>query len=89
MLDRESRPEYNLTVRVADGYLNNITRVEIRIDDVNDNSPVFQASIIHIDVQEGLNTSVPVSIYNVTATDADEGENGFVTYFTNDTGKRG
>ena len=89
MLDRESRQEYNLTIRVADGYLSNITHVEIRIDDVNDNSPVFKDSVVHIDVQEGLNTSAPVSIYNVTATDADEGENGFVTYFTNDTGKRG
>ncbi|XP_019635222.1 PREDICTED: cadherin-related family member 1-like [Branchiostoma belcheri] len=51
----------------------------IFITDANDNSPVFQGIPYEVDVDE--NDMTQTSIFRVTATDADQGIGGTVSYF--------
>lgn len=80
-LDRESRHEYHLVIYAVDGgspIRTGSVNVNISITDQNDNSPVFLDKEYNITVQE--NTPVNTSILVVTATDADSGDNGLVSY---------
>uniref|UniRef100_A0A8C7DLN5 FAT atypical cadherin 1 n=1 Tax=Oncorhynchus kisutch TaxID=8019 RepID=A0A8C7DLN5_ONCKI len=54
------------------------TRVVINVIDVNNNAPVFQQPSYRGNVNE--NVPVGTSILTVSASDMDEGENGYVTY---------
>lgn len=54
------------------------TRVVINVIDVNNNAPVFQQPTYKGNVNE--NVPVGTSILTVSASDMDEGENGYVTY---------
>ena len=80
-LDRETRKEYHLVIYAVDGgdpIRTGSVNVNITITDQNDNAPVFSQSEYNITVQE--NSQVNTSILVVTATDADAGENGLVSY---------
>ena len=80
-LDRESRSEYHLVIYAVDGGFpvrTGSVNVNITITDQNDNPPVFSEMEYNITVQE--NSPVNSSILVVTATDADSGENGQVSY---------
>ncbi|TRY83135.1 hypothetical protein DNTS_020651, partial [Danionella cerebrum] len=52
--------------------------VEIKVEDANNNSPVFDASFYEVVVNESL--PVGTVILTVSAVDADKGENGCITY---------
>uniref|UniRef100_A0AAZ3SHU6 Protocadherin-16 n=1 Tax=Oncorhynchus tshawytscha TaxID=74940 RepID=A0AAZ3SHU6_ONCTS len=81
-LDRELRAGYNLEVVALDHgspALSSTATVEVKVLDVNDNSPAFSSSSYTIDVSE--DAAQGTTVLEVTATDADEGENGKVLYF--------
>ncbi|CAH1246628.1 CDH23 [Branchiostoma lanceolatum] len=79
-LDREQTDEYQITVTVSDGTNPQVQQTPtIFITDANDNSPVFQGIPYQVDVNE--NDIQQTSIFRVTATDADQGIGGTVSYF--------
>ncbi|XP_053383201.1 protocadherin Fat 4-like [Mercenaria mercenaria] len=82
-LDREKTDRYVFAVQVRDGRIPERTAfssVEITINDVNDNSPVFMNENITISV---LENSTVFTHTNVTATDIDEGLNAEISYTLN------
>ncbi|XP_026227263.1 protocadherin-16-like isoform X2 [Anabas testudineus] len=81
-LDRERRAKYTLEVVAADRGsppLSTTVTVEIKVLDVNDNSPVFSKTSYSVEVSEDAREGTQV--LQVSATDADEGQNGEVLYF--------
>ncbi|XP_078692357.1 cadherin-related family member 1-like [Branchiostoma floridae x Branchiostoma belcheri] len=82
-LDRELTDEYVIIVTVSDG-TNPVVQQNptIFITDANDNSPVFQGIPYEVTVNE--NDMQQTSIFRVTATDADQGIAGTVSYFLED-----
>src|SRR5699024_3343832 len=82
-LDRERQSKYTLVVR-AQHEINRIatTMVHLEVKDDNDNYPVFRNltpdAVVQLSVAENKpNGSI---IYRAEATDADFGNNGYVTY---------
>lgn len=85
-LDRETVPFYQLNISVSDGGVPTrygYQTVNVTILDVNDNPPVFA----HTDYSAWLNESAPPGTFalQVSATDADLGENGRITYYLPET----
>ncbi|XP_014247424.1 protein dachsous [Cimex lectularius] len=83
-LDRETTSEYSLVIQALDGGnppLSGSMTVNITIQDVNDNQPIFNQSRYFATVPE--NATVGTSILQVFATDTDAGENGEVEYSIN------
>uniref|UniRef100_A0AAR2JL72 Protocadherin-16 n=1 Tax=Pygocentrus nattereri TaxID=42514 RepID=A0AAR2JL72_PYGNA len=81
-LDREKRDSFSLQVVAQDHgspSLSSTATVEITVLDVNDNSPKFSSSSYTIDVSEDAAVGTPV--LDVTAKDADDGQNGQILYF--------
>ena len=78
VLDYESQPQINLTVRAIDGKNFDIAYVLITLLDVNDNTPVFDRELYSATVSE--NAPVNSIIVTVTALDVDSSSNGVVTY---------
>nr|XP_023686709.1 protocadherin-15 isoform X2 [Paramormyrops kingsleyae] len=79
-LDRETTDRYDLTVTASDGKPDGTSTaiVNIVVTDVNDNDPVFDASLPNnFTVQEGEANSF---VGQVKATDPDAGVNGQVRY---------
>ncbi|RXM31136.1 Protocadherin Fat 4 [Acipenser ruthenus] len=84
-LDRESTPFYQLLVKVEDkgtpkkyGFL----QVNVTIQDINDNPPVFDENHYQTSVFE--DAAVGSSILQLTAKDQDEGANGDIRYYLDD-----
>uniref|UniRef100_A0A3P9KIQ1 Protocadherin 20 n=1 Tax=Oryzias latipes TaxID=8090 RepID=A0A3P9KIQ1_ORYLA len=83
-LDYEMKDEYSISVvahvRLADGPLILPSRQTIRllVVDVNDNAPHFFHSQYQLEVEE--NNVAGVSLLQVSASDADSGSNGKLTY---------
>ena len=80
-LDRERTPSYSLVVRATDRGdrpLNSTALVEIGIEDVNDNSPVFSLREYQVNVNESVTSGT--RIIRLSATDDDIGDNGRVQY---------
>ncbi|XP_061135157.1 protocadherin gamma-A11-like isoform X17 [Syngnathus typhle] len=81
-LDRESVPEYNVTITVSDQGsppLSSSKNINVKISDVNDNPPKFHQSEYSKTLPE--NNSPGFSVFTVSATDADWGQNARVSYF--------
>ncbi|XP_061644778.1 protocadherin gamma-A4-like [Phyllopteryx taeniolatus] len=81
-LDRESVPEYNVTITVSDQGsppLSSSQNVNVQISDVNDNPPEFHQSEYRKTVAE--NNPPGFSVLTVSAGDADWGRNARVSYF--------
>ncbi|XP_066507713.1 protocadherin-16-like [Hoplias malabaricus] len=81
-LDRERKNSYSLEVVAQDQgspSLSSTATVEITVLDVNDNSPKFSSNSYTVDVSE--DAAVESSVLDVTAKDADEGQNGQILYF--------
>lgn len=85
VLDRERRAYYSLTVSAVDSgrrggaHIRKGTAiVNIRVLDNNDNDPIFNSSSITVSFDE--NRSQGSAVCTVHATDADAGDNGYVTY---------
>ncbi|XP_053369935.1 protocadherin gamma-A8-like isoform X4 [Clarias gariepinus] len=84
-LDREKIPVYNITITATDEgspSLSTNKTLTLKISDVNDNAPVFQRHSYTAYVME--NNSPGVSIFAVTATDRDSGNNARISYFLED-----
>ncbi|XP_063353804.1 protocadherin beta-16-like [Pelmatolapia mariae] len=80
-LDREKEEQLTLTLTAVDGgepQLSGTVQIHVTILDVNDNAPVFTQSTYKSSLME--NSLKGTQLITVTATDKDEGTNGFVTY---------
>ncbi|XP_036433698.1 protocadherin gamma-A2-like [Colossoma macropomum] len=85
LLDREKVSEYNITITATDEgspSLSTSKILNIKISDVNDNAPVFQRQSYTAYVME--NNTPGVSIFAVTASDKDSGNNARISYFLED-----
>ncbi|XP_061691766.1 protocadherin beta-16-like isoform X12 [Syngnathoides biaculeatus] len=81
-LDRESVPEYNVTIMVSDQGsppLSSSQNINVQISDVNDNPPKFHQSEYRKTIPE--NNPPGFSVFTVSAVDADWGQNARVSYF--------
>ncbi|KAM6933427.1 protocadherin-16-like [Xenentodon cancila] len=84
ILDREERSTYTLSLEAFDGGSPKRTdqmTLDIIVQDINDNAPVFKQSRYHAIISENLQPGS--NILQVFATDADEGDNGMVLYEIN------
>ena len=78
-LDYETKQAYTFTVKAEDGGNKETSAtVDILVEDVNDNTPIFQNSPYTEDVAE--NVIVGFTVGRVEATDADSGPRGRVSY---------
>lgn len=77
-LDRETRANYSLNILATLGAVSYRRSLVIRVGDVNDNAPRFTKAFYESEIRE---KSTPgTSVVRVQAMDADEGENGAITY---------
>ncbi|XP_076002325.1 protocadherin-16 [Genypterus blacodes] len=84
ILDREKRSTYTLWLEGFDGGSPKRTdqmTLDIVVQDINDNAPVFNQSRYHAIISENLQPGS--NILQVFASDADEGDNGMVLYEIN------
>uniref|UniRef100_A0A8C2ZQ62 Protocadherin-16 n=1 Tax=Cyclopterus lumpus TaxID=8103 RepID=A0A8C2ZQ62_CYCLU len=84
ILDREKRSTYTLSLEAFDGGSPKRTDqmiLDITVQDINDNAPIFNQSRYHAIISENLQPGS--NILQVFATDVDEGDNGMVLYEIN------
>ncbi|KAM4554633.1 protocadherin alpha-5-like isoform 14-T14 [Odontesthes bonariensis] len=80
-LDKETRHMYNITITAKDlgsPALSSTKVIQVDVLDVNDNSPLFTESPYTFYIPE--NNKPGMSIFSVSASDADGGENAAVIY---------
>ncbi|XP_041800663.1 protocadherin beta-15-like [Chelmon rostratus] len=80
-LDREKQQEINLILTALDGgspQRSGTVVIHVTVLDANDNAPVFSQAVYKASLPE--NSPVDTVVVTVSATDADEGVNGDVTY---------
>uniref|UniRef100_A0A8C8MLJ2 Cadherin domain-containing protein n=1 Tax=Oncorhynchus tshawytscha TaxID=74940 RepID=A0A8C8MLJ2_ONCTS len=80
-VDRESHEELSLVLTAIDGChppKSGMMKINIHVLDVNDNTPVFSKKLYRASVPENAPKGSPVA--KVSATDADKGINGEVTF---------
>ncbi|XP_029587974.1 protocadherin gamma-A4 isoform X11 [Salmo trutta] len=84
--DRETTPEYNITITATDSGsppLSSARTLHLRISDVNDNAPLFDKGPYSAYVTE--NNSPGMSIFTVSARDSDWNQNARISYLLEDT----
>ncbi|XP_037833397.1 protocadherin gamma-A4 isoform X40 [Kryptolebias marmoratus] len=80
-LDRETERELNIALIAVDGgnpLRSGTAIIHVTVLDANDNAPVFGQSVYEASLPE--NSPLDTVVITVSATDADEGVNGEVTY---------
>ncbi|XP_048088470.1 protocadherin beta-16-like isoform X40 [Alosa alosa] len=80
-LDREQKQDVTLLLTASDGgapQRSGTARIRVIVLDANDNLPVFSQPVYTVSLPE--NSPVGAEVMTVSATDADEGANGEVTY---------
>ncbi|XP_027864319.1 protocadherin gamma-A11-like isoform X47 [Xiphophorus couchianus] len=80
-LDREKQKEINLLLTALDGgspQRSGSVLIHVTVLDANDNAPVFSQAVYEASLPE--NSPIGTVVIIVSATDADEGVNGDVTY---------
>uniref|UniRef100_A0A669EG88 Cadherin domain-containing protein n=1 Tax=Oreochromis niloticus TaxID=8128 RepID=A0A669EG88_ORENI len=80
-LDREKHEHFSLILTALDGgepQMTGTMQILITVLDANDNAPVFTQPIYKASIRE--NSAVGTTVMRVTATDADHGSNGRITY---------
>ncbi|XP_036069934.1 protocadherin gamma-B2-like, partial [Oryzias melastigma] len=80
-LDREEQQELKLLLTAVDGgspQRSGTVVIHVTVLDANDNAPVFTESVYTASLQE--NSPVHTPVIRVSASDADEGINGEITY---------
>ncbi|UJR09971.1 hypothetical protein I4U23_014195 [Adineta vaga] len=86
-LDRELIDSYDCTLYVIDtGGHEEQLQIKIIIDDVNDQSPIFESNTYSVELSE--KTSINTTILRVFANDADIGLNARITYDFTDASKQ-
>ena len=81
--DRETEDTFQLTVAAYDQSANPLSTfvaVDITINDVNDNTPIFTFSNYHLNVTEGSAPKDVLSSVDILATDIDLPANVVITY---------
>ncbi|XP_073668233.1 protocadherin gamma-A2-like isoform X3 [Paramisgurnus dabryanus] len=89
-LDRERESEFNISVTCADEGIPSLSSsisLSLQISDVNDNAPVFEKSSYEAFVLE--NNTPGLSIFTVSARDADFNQNARVSYILEDSSVNG
>ncbi|XP_037403037.1 protocadherin gamma-A6-like isoform X9 [Pygocentrus nattereri] len=89
-LDRELVPEYNITVTATDSGsppLSSKKFLNLKVSDVNDNPPKFQKGIYTTHVIE--NNSPGLSVFTLSAQDADSNQNARISYLLEETNVAG
>ncbi|XP_031654387.1 protocadherin gamma-A3 isoform X12 [Oncorhynchus kisutch] len=84
--DRETTPEYNITITATDSGsppLSSARTLHLRISDVNDNAPLFDKGTYSAYVTE--NNFPGMSIFTVSARDSDWNQNARISYLLEDT----
>ncbi|XP_035265756.1 protocadherin gamma-A10-like isoform X38 [Anguilla anguilla] len=84
--DRETVPEYNITVTATDSGsppISSTRTLHLKVSDVNDNAPVFGQGAYFTYVME--NNSPGLSIFTVTAMDSDWNQNARISYIIEET----
>ncbi|XP_053179591.1 protocadherin gamma-A11-like [Scomber japonicus] len=80
-LDREKQQEMNLLLTAVDGgspQRSGTVIIHVTVLDANDNAPVFSQAVYKASLPE--NSPLDTVVVRVTASDADDGVNGEVTY---------
>ncbi|XP_031602153.2 protocadherin Fat 2 [Oreochromis aureus] len=79
-LDYESQTMHVLTVRATDSVTGAFSEasIEIEVEDVNDNAPVFSKLMHNVNIAEGL--PVDTSVIKLSAADKDSGRNKDLTF---------
>ncbi|XP_053156770.1 protocadherin Fat 2 isoform X2 [Hemicordylus capensis] len=79
-LDYESEMKHAFTVRATDTALGAFSEamVEVEVEDINDNPPVFSQVVYTASVSEGMPAQTP--IVQLFATDRDSGRNKVISY---------
>ncbi|XP_042566736.1 protocadherin beta-3-like isoform X4 [Clupea harengus] len=80
-LDREQQQEVVLILTASDGGIpprSGTVAIHVSVLDANDNAPLFSQDLYTVTLPE--NTSLNSVVFTVSATDADDGDNGEVTY---------
>ncbi|XP_057205177.1 protocadherin gamma-A11-like isoform X12 [Triplophysa rosa] len=80
-LDREQQKEVTLILTAVDGGTpprSGTVVIHVTVLDANDNAPVFSQAVYKVSLPE--NSPVDTVVVTVSATDADEGQNGKVIY---------
>ncbi|XP_053180404.1 protocadherin beta-16-like [Scomber japonicus] len=80
-LDREKQQEINLLLTALDGgspQRSGTVVIHVTVLDANDNAPVFSQAVYKASLPE--NSPLDTAVVTVSATDADEGVNGDVSY---------
>ncbi|XP_059202437.1 protocadherin gamma-A12-like [Centropristis striata] len=81
-LDREKQKEINLILTALDGgspQRSGTVVIHVTVLDANDNAPVFSQAVYKASLPE--NSPLDTIVITVSATDADEGVNGDVTFY--------
>ncbi|XP_051826483.1 cadherin-19 isoform X4 [Antechinus flavipes] len=86
-MDREAKDQYLVVVQATDmlglpGGLSGTTTVTINLSDVNDNRPIFQLGLYHMNVSESAPIGTSIGI--IMAEDSDIGENAKMNYSIED-----
>ncbi|XP_053284314.1 protocadherin alpha-3-like [Pleuronectes platessa] len=81
LLDREQQSSYDITIIAKDAgepALTSEKTISVFVSDSNDNSPVFSLSPYTFYISE--NNTPGASVFSVTASDRDAGENALISY---------
>ncbi|XP_072296133.1 protocadherin Fat 2 [Eucyclogobius newberryi] len=79
VLDRESEVEYNMAAKATDGGGRSCQAdILLRVQDANDNAPVFSSSLYHVSVFDNTTARAPIAV--LYAKDPDTGINSEVRY---------
>ncbi|XP_053501616.1 protocadherin gamma-A3-like isoform X36 [Ictalurus furcatus] len=85
-LDREKQETFTLLLTAMDGgepVLSGTVQIHVTVLDANDNAPVFTQKVYRATLTE--NAAKGTKLITVSASDADEGSNGRVTYYMSKT----
>ncbi|XP_076875490.1 protocadherin gamma-A8-like isoform X31 [Brachyhypopomus gauderio] len=85
-LDREKQERFTLILTAADGgepVMSGSVKIHVTVLDVNDNAPVFKQKVYRATLSE--NAAKGAKLITVSASDADEGPNGRISYYMSKT----